>query len=84
MQVLQEAFIIAIAPPSVRGVGNGGGFKLMLKDSESADMSRVMNTSYAVMGAAAQSDKVQGIFTSFTQGSPRVYLEIDRVRAQIL
>ncbi len=84
MQVLQKAFIIAIAPPSVRGVGNGGGFKLMLKDSESADMSRVLNTSYAVMGTAAQSDKLQGVFTSFTQGSPQVYLEIDRVRAQIL
>ncbi len=84
MQVLQEAFIIAIQPPSVRGVGNGGGFKLMLKDSESADMSRVLNTAYAVMGASAQSDKVQGVFTTFTQGSPQVYLEIDRVRAQML
>lgn len=84
MQVLQEAFIIAIAPPSVRGVGNGGGFKLMLKDSESADMSRVLNTAYAVMGTSAQSDKVQGVFTTFTQGSPQVYLEIGRVRAQML
>ncbi|MDG1208434.1 MAG: hypothetical protein P8Q48_17350 [Paracoccaceae bacterium] len=42
----------------------------MLKDSESADMSRVLNTAYAVMGASAQSDKVQGVFTTFTQGSP--------------
>ncbi|MEO1613008.1 MAG: efflux RND transporter permease subunit, partial [Pseudomonadota bacterium] len=84
MQALREAFIIAIAPPSVRGVGNGGGFKLQLRDRESADMGRVLNTAYALMGAAAQSDQVQGVFTTFSANSPQIYLEIDRVRAQML
>ena len=84
MQALREAFIIAIAPPAVRGVGNGGGFKLQLKENESADMSRVLGSAYAIMGAAAQSDKVERVFTTFSAGSPQVYLEIDRVRAQIL
>ena len=84
MSSLREAFIIAIAPPAVSGVGNAGGFRLQLKENESADMSRVLNTAYAIMGASAQSDKVQGVFTTFSAGSPQVYLEIDRVRAQIL
>ncbi len=84
MQSLREAFIIAIAPPAVRGVGNGGGFKLQLRENESADMSRVLGTAYAIMGASAQSDKVQGVFTTFSASSPQVYLEIDRVRAQML
>lgn len=84
MQSLREAFIVAIAPPAVRGVGNGGGFKLQLRENESADMSRVLGTAYAIMGAAAQSDQVQGVFTTFSAGSPQVYLEIDRVRAQML
>ncbi|WP_299205350.1 multidrug efflux RND transporter permease subunit [uncultured Tateyamaria sp.] len=84
MQVIREAFIIAIAPPSVRGVGTGGGFKLQLQDTESADMRRVLNSAYAIMGAAQQSDKVTGVFTTFSASSPQVYLEIDRVRAQML
>lgn len=84
MQSLREAFIIAIAPPSVRGVGNGGGFKLQLQDTESADMTRVLNTAYAVMGSAGGTDEVQGVFTTFSSGSPQLYLEIDRVRAQML
>jgi len=84
MQVLREAFIIAIAPPAVRGVGTGGGFKLQLRETESADMQRVLNAAYAVMGSAGQSDKVQGVFTTFSAGSPQLYLEIDRVRAQML
>lgn len=84
MQSLREAFIIAIAPPAVRGVGTGGGFKLQLQETESADMSRVLQSAYAVMGSAGQSDKVQGVFTTFSAGSPQLYLEIDRVRAQML
>ncbi|WP_299613420.1 efflux RND transporter permease subunit [uncultured Tateyamaria sp.] len=84
MQSIREAFIIAIAPPAVRGVGTGGGFKLQLQDTESSDMGRVLNTAYALMGASQQSDKVTGVFTTFSTSSPQVYLEIDRVRAQML
>ena len=84
MQALREAFIIAIAPPAVRGVGNGGGFKLQLKENESADMGRVLNSAYAIMGASATRDEVQQVFTTFSANSPQVYLEIDRVRAQML
>lgn len=84
MQSLREAFIIAIAPPAVRGVGTGGGFKLQLQETESADMARVLNSAYAIMGSAGQSDKVQGVFTTFSASSPQLYLEIDRVRAQML
>jgi HAE1 family hydrophobic/amphiphilic exporter-1 len=28
MQVLREAFVLVIPPPSVPGIGTGGGFKL--------------------------------------------------------
>ncbi len=84
MQGIREAFIIAIAPPSVRGVGTGGGFKLQLQEKESADMNRVLGAAYAIMGAAQQSDKVTGVFTTFSASSPQVFLDIDRVRAQIL
>ncbi|MEL6566405.1 MAG: multidrug efflux RND transporter permease subunit [Pseudomonadota bacterium] len=84
MQSLREAFIIAIAPPSVRGVGTGGGFKLQLRETESADMRRVLNSAYAIMGSAGGSDQVQGVFTTFSAGSPQLFLEIDRVRAQML
>ncbi|MEL7132113.1 MAG: efflux RND transporter permease subunit, partial [Pseudomonadota bacterium] len=84
MQVIREAFIIAIAPPAVRGVGTGGGFKMQLQDLETTDMQRTLDTAYALMGASQQSDQVQGLFTTFSTSSPQVFLEIDRVRAQML
>ncbi|MEM6743874.1 MAG: efflux RND transporter permease subunit, partial [Pseudomonadota bacterium] len=84
LQALREAFVIAIPPPSVRGVGSGGGFKLMLQDRESDDMRRVLESAYAVMGASQSSDAVSGVFTTFSVGSPQIFLAIDRVRAQML
>ncbi|SDZ78816.1 efflux RND transporter permease subunit [Rubrimonas cliftonensis] len=84
MQQIREAFIIAVPPPSVRGVGNSGGFKLQLQDEESASIGRVLQTARALAGAASQDERLQSVFTTFTASTPQLYLDIDRVRAQIL
>ncbi len=84
MQALREAFVIVIAPPSVQGVGTGGGFKLQIQDRESDDMRRALATAYQIMGQAQSSSDVAGVFTTFSIGAPQVFLAIDRVRAQIL
>ncbi len=84
LQQLREAFIVAVAPPTIRGVGNGGGFKLQLRENESSDMRRVLGAAYAIMGAAQSSDKVTRVYTTFSASSPQYYLDIDRVRAQML
>jgi HAE1 family hydrophobic/amphiphilic exporter-1 len=84
LQSVEEAFIIAIPPPSVRGVGNSGGFRMQLQDVEQAEMDRVLGAAYALMGAARSDPSVAGVFTTFSTASPQVFLEIDRVRAQML
>ncbi len=66
------------------GVGNGGGFKLQLQDLESDDMRRVLGVAYQVMGMAQQNPDVTGVFTTFSANGRQIYLDIDRVRAQIL
>ena len=42
----REKFIIAIPPPSIRGVGNSGGFKMQLLDRANADMHRILPIAY--------------------------------------
>ncbi len=32
MQALREAFVLVIPPPSVSGIGTGGGFKMYIED----------------------------------------------------
>ena len=84
LQQIKEAFLIAVPPPPVRGVGTSGGFKLMLQERESADMRRVLAATYQLMGAANQDPRLTSVFTTFSASSPQVFLDIDRVRAQIL
>lgn len=84
LQQVQEAFIIAIPPPPIRGVGTGGGFKMQLQELAGADMDRVLAAAWPLIGAANRDPRLTQVFTTFSNASPQIFLEIDRVRAQIL
>jgi hydrophobe/amphiphile efflux-1 (HAE1) family protein len=84
LQEIREAFIIAIPPPAVRGVGNGGGFKMQIMDRQTADMRRVLGLAYEIAARANQTDGLTGVFTTFSANSPQYFLEIDRDKARVL
>ena len=84
LQQIEEAFTIAIQPPSVRGVGQGGGFKMQIQERNGTDMGRALQTAYAMMGAAQSTPAVTRVFTTFSNSSPSFYLDIDRVKARQL
>jgi hydrophobe/amphiphile efflux-1 (HAE1) family protein len=84
VQGIEEAFIIAIPPPSVRGVGNAGGFKMQILDTENPDMSRALGLARQIMSEAATTEGLTGVFTTFSDSSPEYYLAIDRDKARAL
>ena len=84
LQAIQEAFIIAVPPPPVRGIGNSGGFKMQLQERNGEGVERVLAAAYQMMGQAQQTPGVMGVFTTFSASSPQIYLEIDRVKARML
>jgi HAE1 family hydrophobic/amphiphilic exporter-1 len=84
LQQIQEAFIIAIPPPSVPGIGSLGGVKLQLQERTGNDVNRVLAASRELIGRLYQTPGLVGIFTTFSSSTPQIYLEIDRTKAQIL
>lgn len=84
LQSIEEAFIIALPPPPVRGIGNSGGFKMMLQERNSADMRPVLALAREIAGKANQTQGLAGVFTTFSASSPQFFLEIDRDKARIL
>jgi HAE1 family hydrophobic/amphiphilic exporter-1 len=82
--VIEEAFIIAVPPPPVRGLGNQGGFKLQVQDRAGAGVQQLVAAAYEVMGRARQTPGLVGVFTTFNASSPQLYLRIDRRKAQML
>ncbi len=81
---IQEARVIVIPPPPVRGLGNGGGFKMQVESRQSSDIGALTAAAGQLIGAANQSNDVQRVFTTFDNSTPQLYLDIDRTIARML
>jgi HAE1 family hydrophobic/amphiphilic exporter-1 len=81
---VQDAFIITIPPPPVRGIGNSGGFKMMVQDKRGRGLEALEAANNDMVGAANQTPAVLGAFSLFNTRTPKVYADIDRVRAEML
>ena len=84
LQSIKEAFIIALPPPPIRGVGNAGGFKLQIQERNSADMRQILALAHEIAGKANQTPGLTGVFTTFSASSPQFFLAIDRDKARML
>jgi HAE1 family hydrophobic/amphiphilic exporter-1 len=84
LQAIQEAFIIAVPPPPIRGIGNAGGFKLQIQERDSADVRRILEVANNLIGTANQTPGLTGVYTTFSASSPQLFLEIDRDKARVL
>jgi multidrug efflux pump subunit AcrB len=81
---IQEALIIVIQPPPVPGIGNAGGFRMMVEDRAGRGPQALQAAVGAMMGRAQQTTGVQQVFSLFETATPQLYLDIDRVKAQML
>ncbi len=81
---IEEAFIVVIQPPAVTGIGNRGGFRMMVEDRGGRGPEALQGAVGAMMGAAAQTPGVSQVFSLFETQTPQLYLNIDRTKAQLL
>jgi hydrophobe/amphiphile efflux-1 (HAE1) family protein len=81
---LQEAFMIVVQPPPVRGIGNASGFRMMVEDRGGRGPQALQGAVGAMMGKAAQTPGLSQVFSLFETQTPQLYLDIDRVKAQLL
>ena len=84
LSTIQEAFIIAISPPAVRGIGTSSGFKMMVQDRRGRGLDALEATSQELVAAANQTPGLVRAFSLFNTGTPKVFADIDRVRAEML
>ena len=81
---IQEGFVISVSPPPVRGIGTTGGFKMQVQDTRGGELSQLEEVAQSIVGAASQTPGIAGVFTTFNTRTPKVYADIDRVRAEML
>ena len=84
MQALREASILILPPPSVPGIGTGGGFKLYVQDRADRGPHALEQAVAAITGPANRTPGLTQVFTLFNTSTPQVYADIDRTRAEML
>src|ERR1700730_7068648 len=81
---IQDAFVIAIRPPSVRGMGNAGGFQLEIEDRRNAGLNALQQATDAVTNAANAEPGLSGVFTTYRSQVPQLFLNLDRETLETL
>ena len=84
LQSIKDGLIFVAAPPPVSGIGNAGGFRMMVEDRAGQGSQALQGAVYAMMGRAAQTPGLAQVYSLFENTTPQLYLDIDRVKAQLL
>jgi hydrophobe/amphiphile efflux-1 (HAE1) family protein len=81
---INEARLMIVKPPIIRGIGSAGGFRMMVEDRNGRGYRALQQAANAVIAKANQQKGLAGVYTFFDTGTPRVRADIDRDKAQIL
>ena len=81
---IPQALTGVFGPPPVDGLGSTGGFRLMVQDRGGAGFGALEEATRNLVDAANANRDLANVFTSFSSGTPQIYLDIDRVKAKTL
>src|ERR1700751_3865811 len=84
LAALEGAFIIVIPPPSIPGIGTGGGFTMRIEDRQGRGPEFLAEATDELVAAARKAPGLTSVFSPFSANTPQVFVDIDRIKAQKL
>ena len=81
---IQEAQAFVLIPPPIRGLGQSGGFQMMVEDRSTLDLARLQQGVNALIEKGSSQPELRGLQTTFSVNSPQLFLDIDRTKAESL
>ncbi len=73
-----------VQPPPVQGIGNAGGFRMMIEDRAGSGPQALQAAAYAMMGKRSADAGARAGVLAVRDSTPQLYLDIDRTKAQLL
>ena len=81
---ITEAMVFVVVPPPIRGLGQSGGFQMMIEDRQDLGLAELQKSVMEVIRAASAQSGLQNLNTTFSARSPQIYLDINRTKVQSL
>jgi hydrophobe/amphiphile efflux-1 (HAE1) family protein len=79
---IQDAFVLAVPPPPVMGLGAFSGFKLYLEDRADLGDDALSQALQNLITKGYQTGKLAGLFSTFTVNVPQLDADVDRAKAK--
>ncbi|MDD5578826.1 MAG: multidrug efflux RND transporter permease subunit [Methylobacter sp.] len=84
LTAIEESGSIVLVPPPIRGLGQGGGFQLMIEDRQSLGLAELQKAVNEVLRAGNSQSGLRNLTSTFSARSPQLFLDIDRTKVESL
>lgn len=81
---IPSARVMVFQPPAIMGLGATGGVTFMLSNTGEPDAQELFNAMVVMLGEINSWPEVMSAFSSYEAGTPQVFLNIDRNKAEAM
>jgi len=81
---IREAFVFALNPPAIPGLGTTGGFEFYIQNRGAGDPRATGAALQSFIAAARQRPELQGVNTTFKPATQQLFVDLDRNKAEVL
>jgi multidrug efflux pump len=79
-----DARVLVFGAPAVRGLGNAGGFKLMVEAAGDVDFDALQARADGLAARGNRQPGLVGLFNGFRARTPQLYADIDRTKVRTM
>jgi multidrug efflux pump len=83
-QEIQDAQVGVFGAPPIDGLGNAGGFKLMVEDRGDSGLDSLQGHVDNLVEKGNQQPGIAGAFSMFRANAPQLYIDIDRTKCKTM
>lgn len=84
LEKIQDATVSVFGPPAVDGLGNAGGFKIMVRDVDSLGLAALQQGADEFASKGAETPGLLGMFNAFRSDTPQLFVDVDRAKCKTM
>jgi multidrug efflux pump len=81
---IPEALVGVFLPPAVQGLGNAGGFKLMVEATGDVKYTALQGQADNLAAKGNRQPGLVGLFNGFRASTPQLYVDVDRTKVKTM